>query len=102
MLVPMILVGSRSEGTKIYASSPAAAALAATLFARLPVEAQPTVWKPNSRALLRATETTRSLNDSVGKLTASFLTQRHSTPSASAKRSALTSDVPPTCRPTVG
>ena len=56
-------------------SSPAAAALAATLLARLPVEAQPTVVKPNSRALLRATETTRSLNDSVGKLTASFLIQ---------------------------
>src|SRR3712207_7869090 len=43
------------------------------LLARLPVEAQPTVVKPSSRALLSATETTRSLNDSVGKLTASFL-----------------------------
>ena len=57
----------------MYASSPAAAALAATLLARLPVEAQPTVWKPNSTAFDSATATTRSLNDSVGKLTASFL-----------------------------
>src|SRR6516164_5798804 len=86
----------------MYASSPAAAALAATLLARLPVEAQPTVLKPNSRALERATDTTRSLNDRVGKLTASFLIQSDSTPSASAKRLARTSGVPPTWGPTVG
>src|SRR5438874_5365771 len=98
----MILAGSKSLGTKMYASSPAAAALAATLLARLPVEAQPTVVKPNSLALLSATDTTRSLNDSVGKLTASFLSQTVSTPSASASRSAFTSGVPPTSAPTVG
>src|SRR5207249_8255313 len=68
------------------ASSPAAAALAATLLARFPVEAQPTVWKPSSRALLKATATTRSLNDRVGKLTASFFSQSRSTPSAAARR----------------
>ena len=39
----------------------------------LPVEAQPTVRKPSSTALERATATTRSLNESVGWLTASFL-----------------------------
>jgi hypothetical protein len=40
---------------------PAWAAWAAVLLARLPVLAQPTVSKPNSIALLIATETTRSL-----------------------------------------
>src|SRR5437762_10491576 len=98
----MILAGSRSLGTKMYASNPAAAALAATLLARLPVEAQPTVLKPNSHALDNATETTRSLKDSVGKLTASFLIHRFSTPSSSARRRAFTSGVPPTHGPTVG
>jgi len=34
--------------------------------ARLPVEAQATVVKPSSRARLRATLTTRSLNERVG------------------------------------
>src|ERR1700730_13966784 len=102
MLVPTILLRSRSDGTRIYASSPAAAALAATLLARLPVEAQPTVVKPNSRALLRGTDTTRSLKDSVGKLPALFLIQTRSPPSASASRSARTRGVPPTCEPTVG
>ena len=62
-------------GTRMKLSSPALAAWAATLFARLPVEAQPTVRKPNSRAFDSATETTRSLNESVGKFTASFLIQ---------------------------
>src|SRR3954470_15287098 len=102
MLVARILLRSRSEGTRMYASKPAAAALAATLLARLPVEAQPTVLKPNSLALLKATETTRSLNDSVGKLTASFLSQSVSTPSASARRSQRISGVKPTSGPTVG
>src|SRR5437660_10863556 len=81
---------------------PAAAALAATLLAKLPVEAQPTVVNPNSRALLSATDTTRSLKESVGKLTASFLSQRRSTPRDSANRSARTKGVPPTSAPTVG
>src|SRR4051794_28044492 len=87
---------------KMYASRPAAAELAATLLARLPVEAQPTVVKPSSRALERATDTTRSLNESDGKLTASFLTHRLLTPSASARFRQRTSGVPPTSGPTVG
>ena len=53
--------------------SPASAACAATEFARLPVEAQETVSKPNSMAFDTATETTRSLNEKVGWLTESFL-----------------------------
>ncbi len=46
---------------KITARSPAAAECAATAWARLPVEAQPTVSKPNSIARVIATATTRSL-----------------------------------------
>ena len=56
---------------KTMASRPARAAWADTLFARLPVEAQASVLKPNSRALVAATVTTRSLKDQVG-LTQSF------------------------------
>ena len=52
---------------------PARADWAATEFARLPVEAHAVVLKPNSCALDSATETTRSLKDSVGGQTASFL-----------------------------
>ena len=74
MLVPRILAGSRSCGIRTTAGSPAAAACAAVALARLPVDAQATVSKPNSIALDTATETTRSLNDRVGWLTASFLT----------------------------
>ncbi len=66
MLVPSTLAGSRSYGIRITAGSPAAAACAAVALARLPVDAQATVWMPSSIALERATETTRSLNDSVG------------------------------------
>src|SRR3954453_14084902 len=82
--------------------SPAEAALAATLLARLPVEAQPTVVSPSSRALLRATATTRSLNDRVGKLTACFLTPPGGPPRGSARRSARTRGVAPTWVPAVG
>ena len=60
---------------RMTAGRPAAAAWAAVALARLPVEAQATVSKPNSMALDSATDTTRSLNDRVGWLTASFLTQ---------------------------
>ena len=70
--------------------------------ARLPVEAQATVPKPNSLAFESATETTRSLNDSVGWLTASFLTQSSLTPRRLASRSARTSGVIPVAWPTVG
>ena len=59
------------------------------------MEAQATVSKPNSRAAARATATTRSLKESVGAQTASFLTQTSRTPSFSASRSARTSGVSP-------
>ncbi len=55
------------------AGRPASAAWAATELARFPVEAHATVSRPSSRALLTATETTRSLKDQVGWQTASFL-----------------------------
>ena len=45
---------------------PGGGGLAATELARLPVEAQATVSKPSSFARLKATLTTRSLNDRVG------------------------------------
>src|SRR5438270_3463214 len=86
----------------MYAVSPAAAALAATLLARFPVLAQPTVVKPNSFALDKATATTRSLKESDGQLTASFFTHSRLRPSASPNRAARTRGVPPTLRPTVG
>ena len=42
-------------------SIPSRAACAATLFARLPVDAQASTLKPSSTARVAATETTRSL-----------------------------------------
>ena len=51
---------------------PARGGVGGDAFARLPVEAQASVLKPNSRALVDATATTRSLNDHVG-LAQSFL-----------------------------
>ncbi len=57
----------------MYAANPAAAEFAATELARFPVEAQPTASSLNSSALLIATAVTRSLNESVGELTLSFL-----------------------------
>ena len=77
-----------------YDSSPAAAAWAATAFARLPVEAHAIVWKPSSRARASATDTTRSLNECVG-LAASFLIHTSRRPSRSASRSARSSGVQP-------
>ena len=58
---------------KIQASKPWRAAWAATALARFPVEEQLTVWNPKALACASATATTRSLKESVGKLTASFL-----------------------------
>src|SRR5574337_675356 len=81
---------------------PQAAELAATELARLPVEAQAIILKPSSRALDMATETTLSLNERVGKLTASFLRYSSRTPSALPRLCALTRGVKPTCMPTVG
>ena len=72
MAAPIILPRSRSEGMNTTARIPARAAWAATLQARLPVEAQEMVSNPNSRALVAATDTTRSLKEKDG-LTLSFL-----------------------------
>src|SRR5207253_11373258 len=63
---PRTFPSSRSCGIITKQRIPAAAACAAVLLARLPVDAQPTVSKPNSTAELIATETTRSLYEYVG------------------------------------
>ena len=84
------------------AGRPAAAAWAAVALARFPVEAQAMVPMPNSIAFEIATETTRSLNDRDGELTASFLTHTSPSPSRAASRSARTSGVIPVSRPTAG
>src|SRR5258705_9471936 len=65
--------GSKSAGMNTQASSPCCVACAATAFARLPVELQPTVWKPKRRAAASAVATTRSLKENERKQTASFL-----------------------------
>ena len=72
MAAPTIFPCSRLAGMNTMARMPPRAAWAATLLARLPVEAQASVSKPNSRALVLATVTTRSLKDQVG-LAQSFL-----------------------------
>src|SRR5690606_11484089 len=82
---------------------PAEAAWAATEFARLPVDAQATVSNPNARAVVSATDTTRSLNDQVG-LTVSFLIHRSLRPSTSPRRGAGVRGVspPPRCTGSTG
>jgi hypothetical protein len=87
---------------KIHAARPARAACAATEFARLPVDAQPTVSRPSPIAALSATATTRSLNDCVGCETASFFTSARRTPSARASAGASMSGVKPVSRETTG
>src|SRR2546425_4692347 len=87
---------------KIHALSPARAAWAATAFARLPVEAQPTVSSPNAAAALTPTATTRSLNDSDGWLTVSFFTQARATPRRRASAGASTSGVNPVSSDSTG
>ena len=64
--VVTILPGSRSAGMNTTDGTPARAACAATELARLPVDAQAYRSKPSARAAVRATETTRSLNEWVG------------------------------------
>ena len=54
-------------------SMPRRAACAATLLARLPVEAQARTLNPSSTARVAATDTTRSLYDRVGWFTESSL-----------------------------
>src|SRR3989454_10568422 len=80
---------------KIHATSPARAACAATALARLPVDAQPMVSSPNAAAALIAAATTRSLNESEGWQTVSFLTQALATPRRRASAGAATRGVNP-------
>ncbi len=80
---------------KIHASNPSRAACAATALAKLPVEEQLTTLNPKRRAAASATATTRSLNDSVGKQTASFLTYKFLAPSAWLRWRASTRGVNP-------
>src|SRR5437762_12529190 len=87
---------------KIQALRPARAACAATAFARLPVEAQPIVSRPNAAAALIAVATTRSLNDNDGCETASFLIHARATRSRVASLGAATRGVPPVSRESVG
>src|SRR5260370_34611085 len=91
-----IFAGSRSAGMKTQASSPCCADWAATAFAKLPVDEQPTVLNPNLCAAARAVATTRSLNESEGKQTASFLKYRFRKPHFLARGRDDTSGVPPT------
>src|SRR5437867_11864078 len=85
---------------KMYDLSRASAAWAATELARLPVDAHATVSKPNSRAFVTATDTTRSLNDHVGWHTESFLIQISRQPHSSARFRARIIGVKPTWWPT--
>ena len=73
----MTLARSRSWGISTTESMPARAAWAATELARLPVEAQAATLNPSWRALVRATDTTRSLNEPVGLAVSSLI---HSSP----------------------
>src|SRR5687767_1889905 len=87
---------------KIQASSPSRAAAAATAFARLPVDAQPTTVRPKAWAAFSALATTRSLNESDGNDPASCLTRQRETPNAAASRGASTSGVQPAFRQRTG
>ena len=91
--VPRILASSRFDGMNIKLLRLAAADCAATEFAKLPVDAQPTVSYPSSTALERATATTLSLKDRDGKLTPSFLMYKFFTPRILARLFALISGV---------
>lgn len=63
---------------KIYASNPTEATLEATEFARFPVDAHPTVLKPNSIALEIATPTTLSLKERLGSVSSPHLGSKSS------------------------
>src|SRR5437899_8172550 len=63
---PSSLPASRLSGMKTQHSTPRRAAWAATLLARLPVDAHASTSNPSSSARVAATETTRSLYDRVG------------------------------------
>src|SRR5438093_13308799 len=87
---------------KIHAVRPARAAWAATAFARFPVEAQPIVSSRNAAAALIAAATTRSLNDSDGWQTVSFLIQARVTPRRRASTGVSTSGVNPLSKDRTG
>src|SRR3984957_12100327 len=95
------LAVSRSWGIRTTESMPARAAWAATELARLPVEAQAATLKPSWRALVSATETTRSLKEPVG-LAVSSLIHSSPSPSSAARRSARPSGGKPAPRSTRG
>ncbi len=95
----MTLAVSRSLGMSTTDSIPARAAWAATELARFPVDAQAAILNPSWRALVSATETTRSLNEPVG-LAVSSLIHNSPSPSSAAKRSARTKGVNPAPRST--
>ena len=98
MAVVTTLPGSRSAGMKTTDGAPARAACAATELARLPVEAQAKRVKPSSRAAVRATDTTRSLNEWVGLAESSFTHSGARKPTSAASASARTSGVMPGSR----
>src|SRR3954447_1042653 len=85
---------------KTMLGTPARAACAATELARLPVDAQAKRVKPRPRAAVRATETTRSLNECVGLAESSFTYNGARSPTAAARAGALTSGVRPGSRVT--
>ena len=70
---PSTFPASRLSGMKTQHSSPRRAACAETLLARFPVDAHARTSIPSSTARVAATDTTRSLYDSVGWLTESSL-----------------------------
>src|SRR5271166_2038828 len=90
-----IFAGSRSAGINTQASIPCCAHCAATALARFPVDEQPMVVNPKCRAAAKAVATTRSLNESEGKHTASFLIYRFFTPHLAASLPDRSSGVPP-------
>ena len=83
---------------KTMLGAPARAACAATELARLPVEAQAKRLKPSPRAAVRATETTRSLNEWVGLAESSLTYSGAVRPTAAARAGAATSGVMPGSR----
>src|ERR1700720_1765217 len=92
---PATLPGSGLSGMKTQHSTPSRAGGAATPLARCPVDAQASTLNPSAPARGAATETTRSLYDSVGWLTDSSLMYSSLTPSRSARRVQRTSGVKP-------
>jgi len=89
------LARGAAAGTKITASSPAAAHTAAVALAALPVEATTTVRSPRRRASAATRNEARSLSEPLG-FSPSFLIQTSPQPSRAASRGAGTSGVFPT------